>query len=393
MTTSFDFDALIERSGSACEKWDARQQKFGRADVLPLWVADMDFAAPPCVQQALAERAAHPVYGYTFADESLHAALHGWYQRRHGWAINPAQLLLTPGVVPSLFAAVNALTEVGDSILVPTPVYPPFLAAVEQNRRRLVQSPLQHTPTGWQLDFDHLEQEARAGAKLLLLCSPHNPVGRVWSQAELMRLIELALRYRLVLVSDEIHCDLTYSGVTHMPLARLAPPELRLLTAVSPSKTFNMPGLNLSALVVAQAADRQALKQVFQRAHVNPSHPFTLAAFRAAYQQGDAWLEALRVYLDGNCQFAQAQLAAMHGINALSPEATCLLWLDCRELGLGDVELRDFFIQQAGLGLNEGISFGLGGAGHMRLNIGTQRLRLVQAFEQLQAALQGRRAS
>lgn len=386
---TFDFDAVIDRTGSHCEKWDGRRQKFGRADVLPLWVADMDFAAPACVQQAVTARAAHPVYGYTFPDAALYEALLGWYQRRHHWQIEPKQLLLTPGVMPSVFAAIRALTEPGDAVLVPTPVYPPFFAAVEQHQRRLVQSPLLRTSDGYRLNFAHLEQEAKAGAKMLLLCSPHNPVGRVWTVGELTQLIELALRYRLIVVSDEIHCDLTYPGVTHTPLARLAPPELRLLTAVSPSKTFNIPGLSLSALVVAHAADRRAVKEVFARAHVNPFNPFTLAAFSAAYQAGDAWLDALRIYLEGNRQAVMAQLAALHGISAELPEATCLMWLDCRQLGLDDAALRDFFVQQAGLGLNEGVSFGLGGAGFMRLNIGTRRAQLLQAMAQLGQALPG----
>src|SRR5690606_9285559 len=223
---TFDFDTPIDRAGSACEKWDGRQAKFGRADVIPLWVADMDFAAPPCVQEALAARLAHPVFGYSYPQASLFDALYGWFARRHQWQIVPEQVLLTPGVVPSLFAAVQALTEVDDTVLVPTPVYPPFFAAVEQSGRRLVQSLLLRSGSGYQLDFDHLEQAAKAGAKMLLLCSPHNPVGRVWRVDELTRLIDLALRHRLILVSDDIHCDLTYPGVPHVPLATLAPPEL-----------------------------------------------------------------------------------------------------------------------------------------------------------------------
>jgi cystathionine beta-lyase len=386
-TKDFDFDAVIDRTHTHCEKYDGRQQKFGRADVIPLWVADMDFAAPPCVREALVERAAHPVYGYTFPGDSLLENLLGWYQRRHHWQINPDQLLLTSGVMPSLFAAVNALTEPGDSILVPTPVYPPFFAAVETNHRRLVQSPLPYTEGGYRLDFDHLEQEARNGARMLLLCSPHNPVGRVWRECELKQLIDLALHHQLIIISDEIHCDLAYPGHTHIPLASLAPTELRWLTAISPSKTFNMPGLNLSALVVSHDADRKAVKDVLARSHVNPFNPFTLAAFEAAYGQGDAWLDALRGYLDGNRRFILQELACMRGIVAQSPEATCLVWLDCRQLGMNDWQLRDFFIRKAGLGLNEGNSFGLGGAGFMRLNIGTRRALLAQAMTSLAANL------
>ncbi len=381
------FDADIERAGSGCEKYDGRLRRFGRADVMPLWVADMDFAAPDCVQQALAERLAHPVFGYSFPQDSFYQSLYGWFERRHQWRIDPAQVLLTPGVVPSLFACVQALSEPGERILVPTPVYPPFFAAVEKSARQLVQSPLLSGPHGYELDFDHLQREAAAGARMLLLCSPHNPVGRVWRQDELERLIALALRHRLVIVSDDIHCDLTFPGQQHTPLARLAPPELHLVTAISASKTFNIPGFALSALVTAHGADRQAIEAVLARSHVNPCNPLSLAAFEAAYRDGDRWLDALRHYLAGNRQQVMAFLAHQPALRCQPPEATCLMWLDCRALNLDATALRDFFIQQAGLGLNEGTSFGLGGDGFMRLNIGTQRAHLEQALGQLEAAL------
>lgn len=389
-TPTTDFDVIIDRRGTHCEKYDQRVSKFGRADVTPLWVADMDFAAPECVQHALAERAAHPIFGYSFPADTLREAIFNWYQVRHNWQIDAAQWFLTPGVVPSLFASVNALTEAGDSILVPSPVYPPFFAAVEKNGRHLVPSPLLDTPAGYTLDFDHLEKAATAGAKMLLLCSPHNPVGRVWTQAELGRLIELALRHDLIVVSDDIHCDLVFPGQQHLPLAKLAPPELRLLTAVSPSKTFNIPGLNMASLVVSHAADRAAVQAVFARAHINSGNPFTLAAFEAAYTDGAGWLDGLLDYLAGNRELVKTRIDAMHGVNTRLQQASCLMWLDCRELGLNDAQLRRFFVESAGLGLNPGKDFGPGGEGFMRLNIGTQRVQLEAALDQLNAALVSR---
>lgn len=389
-TTPPNFDVIIDRCDTHCEKYDQRADKFGRADVIPLWVADMDFAAPACVQDAIAERAAHPIFGYSFPAGSLSEAVFDWYRERHNWCINAGQWFLTPGVVPSLFAAVNALTEVGDSILVPSPVYPPFFAAVEKNGRRLVQSPFLKTAAGYELDFDHLEKEAAAGAKMLLLCSPHNPVGRVWTQAELERLIELALRHHLVVVSDDIHCDLVFPGHQHRPLATLAPPELRLLTAISPSKTFNIPGLNMASLVVSHDADRVAVQSVFARARHHPSNPFTLAAFAAAYKDGAGWLDHLLSYLDANRQLVKTRIDAMEGITTQPQQASCLMWLDCHELGLSDSQLQQFFVESAGLGLNPGKDFGLGGSGFMRLNIGTQRALLETALNQLDAALAAR---
>lgn len=381
----FNFDTPINRQNTHCEKYDHRLAKFGREDVLPLWVADMDFAAPPCVQEALAQRLAHPLFGYSFAPDTLYESLYGWFLRRHQWSINPAQVILTAGVVPSLFACVQALTEKGDGVIVPTPVYPPFFAAVEKSERRLLMSPLKETAKGYTLDFALLEEQAKQ-AKMLLLCSPHNPVGRVWREDELLLLIDLALRHQLILVSDDIHCDLTYAGQRHIPLATLAPPELRLITALSPSKTFNIPGLNLAALVVASSADKKAIGRVFDRLHVNPFNPLVMTAFEAAYAQGDAWLDALRQYLQANCQQVLQSLSATP-ISCHMPEATALMWLDCRALSLSDKALHQFFIHKAGLGLNEGVSFGAPGSGFMRLNIATQAALLSQAMRQLQTAL------
>lgn len=388
------FDSLIERSGSGCLKYDQRLSRFGRADIMPLWVADMDFAAPAAVRQALAQRLAHPVFGYSLVPDGLYEHLYGWFARRHGWILDPAQVQLAPGVVPSLFASIQTLSQPGDGVLVPSPVYPPFLSVVEHSGRRLVQSPLIESAQGFGLDFDHLERQA-AGARMLLLCSPHNPVGRIWHPDELTRLIELALRHRLVVVSDEIHCDLSYPDnhpdKRHHCLPTLAPPELRLVTTVSPSKTFNIPGLNLSALVVAQANDRRALEGYFQRQHLNPGNPLSMAAFSAAYASGDAWLDGLRHYLAANRQqvadFLESQPGSGPRLRAHLPQASALVWLDCRELGLDNQGLKDFFVQQAGLGLNDGASFGVGGEGFMRLNIGTQKAWLEQALAQLQTAL------
>ncbi len=384
MSARFDFDTPIDRENTDCEKWDGRKKKFGRSDVIPLWVADMDFATAPAVLEALRARALHPVFGYTFASESLLESLLHWYEARQHWRIDPARLQLAPGVVPSLSACVQALTQKSDGILVPTPVYPPFLDLVKKNDRRLVTSELTCDGKRWTFDFDDLHVKAR-DTKLLLLCHPHNPVGREWTHEELHRLIELALRHNLVIVSDEIHGDLVYPGVTHTPLATLAPPELRLVTALSPSKAFNIPGLNLSAVIAAQSDDQEAIRRVLARGYVNALNPFTLSAFEAAYRFGAEWLDALRDYLAGNLELALHFLRQEPQIECLPPEATCLLWLDCRGMNRDDTSLRHFFVQQAGLGLNDGPSFGPGGTGFMRLNIGTQRARLAKAMEQLAA--------
>jgi len=387
MKTEFDFDTPIERAGKGSEKYDGRLRKFGRADVIPLWVADMDFAAPPCARAALLERAKHPIYGYASPPESLYEAFCGWYQRRHHWRIDPAHMIWSPGTMPLVVAAILALTEPGDKILVPEPVYPAFFASVERNARQLITSPLRRSDGAYDFDFAHLEQQAAAGAKMLLLCSPHNPIGRVWRADELDRLIEIALRHKMIIVSDEVHADLHYPGHRHTPLALRAPAELRLISALSQAKTYNMPGMGLSAAVVSHAADRDALGDVFERMHLHPYNPLTMAALEAAYREGDAWVDALMDYLDANRRWLHAALSQLDGIEALRPEATFLMWVDARGLGKSDDELERFFVERAGLGLMAGRAFGPGGSGHMRLNFGTHRSVLQQAVSQLRAAL------
>lgn len=384
--TEIDFDEPIEREDTDCEKYDGRQRVFGRADVIPLWVADMDFAAPACVREALTARVRHPIYGYSQPGDRLVEALHSWFARRHQWDIDPADVVWSPGTVPALVASILALTERGDKVLVPTPVYPPFLKSVTQNGRELVTSTLLASGEGYQLNFEQIENQAAAGAKLLLLCSPHNPVGRVWTARELDRLIDTALRHNMVVVSDDVHADFVYPGNKYVPLALRAPAELRLVTTLSPAKTFNIPGIGLTAVVVSHSADRKAIGAVFDRIHLNPFNPLTMAAVEAAYSRGDAWLDALLAYLDENRRWLHAEIAALDGLKSQLPEATFLTWVDCRELGLTDGELSEFLVEKAGLGVNAGPLFGPGGRGHIRLNFGTQRAVLRTALGQLTAA-------
>lgn len=382
------FDKSPHRSGTQCEKFDGASKRFGSSEIIPLWVADMDFAVAPAITEAIQARVQHPVFGYTFPSESLKDAMFSWYQQRHQWQINPANTLFAPGVVPSLAAIIRALTNVDDGIIVPTPVYPPFFSVVTNNQRQLLTSPLVENQGHYQFDFEHIEKLAQQGAKALMLCNPHNPVGRVWQASELSKLIDIATRYHLLMISDDIHCDLVLNQNTYTPIAKLAPTELRWLTCVSPSKTFNIPGLNLSAVVTSHSQDKTLIKAELNRTHVNPYNPLTLAAFEAAYRHGAPWLDALLRYLENNCAWLEQACEEIEGITFNQPEATCLVWLDCRQLGFNDDQLKHFFIHQAKLGLNEGISFGPGGSGFMRLNIGTQQQRLQQALEQLKSALQ-----
>ena len=384
----FDFDALIPRAGSGSLKFDDRLNIFGRLDVQPMWVADMDFAAPPAVVTTLQQRAAHPIYGYTKTPDSLYQALIHWLVTRHQWQISQDQILLCPGVVPSLNAVVMALTQPGDSVIIQPPVYFPFFSAVTGNNRKLVENPLKLGNGRYEMDFDHLEQCAKAGAKLLLLCSPHNPVGRVWNRDELTQLLEIAERYNLVILSDEIHHDLIYPDHRHTVLAALAPATPNIITAVAPSKTFNVPGLGLSALIINNSVHRKQIQQVFDQLHVSTSNPFSLSAFEAAYSEGATWLDALMTYLqESRDQVASMLVETVPNIHLIHPEGTYLLWLDCQALGLTDKQLQQLFVEKAGLGLSPGVLFGKQGSKFMRMNIGTPKRNIEMALEKLKLAI------
>lgn len=391
---AFNFDQEIQREHTGSVKFDGRQQYFGTKDVSPLWVADMDFAVPECVTYALQQRIAHPVFGYTLYSESLYQSIIEWFQRRHQWTIDREWILFAPGVVPSLFAAVQAFAQEGDGVIVQSPVYFPFFSAVTTNHRKLINNPLRDVNGRYEIDFEHLEYCAQQGARLMLLCTPHNPVGRVWSEADLQQVLDISRRYDVTILSDDIHCDLIYPGTQHTMLGRLAQPGDKIITAIAPNKTFNIPGLGLSALIIPDAQQRKAMRNVFESLHASNTNPLSMAAFEAAYRSGDQWLDALLGYLQATRDFAVDFIRQkMPDIKVNQPEATYLLWLNCRGLSLNDVELRDFFIEQCRIGMNPGSVFGEGGSGFMRMNIGTRRALIVEALESIRRQVEVLKAS
>ena len=404
MTQSFD--QVISREGSLSLKYDGRRQMFGTDAVMPMWVADMDFAIPEAITKALQTRLNHPIFGYSVAPESLYDALIKWLRVKHDWQVKREWIVLTPGVVPSLNLVVAALTAENAGVIVQPPVYFPFFSAVTNHNRRLIQNPLllandDSDNLHYQIDFDQLDHCAKE-AKLLLLCSPHNPVGRVWQQDELLKLLAIAKKHDLIILADEIHADLVYENAKHQCLSRLAfgfefrfeqsTVELenahRVITAVSPSKTFNIPGLGLSALIVPNLTHRLAIQSHLDKMGVSTTNPFNLVAFEAAYREGDDWLSALMAYLQNTVEaaiiFINTQLPQ---INVIRPQGTYLLWLDCRQLHLTDEALTRFFIQEAKLGLSPGAIFGIGGEGFMRMNIGTTKANVMAALSRLKSAL------
>jgi cystathionine beta-lyase len=385
---NIDFDQVIPRTGSNSVKHDGCAAYFGTADLLPLWVADMDFPSPEAVTRAIAERATHPLYGYTFYPESAYEALIAWLKKRHNWEVQREWVFMAPGVVPSLFASVMAFAKEGEGVIVQPPVYFPFFSAVTTNQRRLIENPLRLVGKRYEIDFEHLEQCAADGARVMLFCSPHNPVGRVWSKVELLKLLQIARRYEIVILSDEIHADLVYPGERHLALATLAEPSDKIITTVAPSKTFNIPGLGLSCIIAPNAAHRKALMHAFETLHVANSNPFSITAFEAAYRGGEAWLDNLLQYLQGNRNFVCDYVAKhLPAIKIIPPQGTYLLWLDCRGLELSDVKLREFFVHNAKVGMNPGTTFGKNGSGFMRLNIASPRQVLAEALGRINHAL------
>lgn len=385
MTTNFD--KIIDRAGTSNVKYDVRKAVFGTEDVLPLWVADMDFAAPEAVTEALISRATHPIYGYTLHPESLFTAMQDWFKQRHDWTIARKSILICPGVVPSMHAVIEALSDSGDSIIIQPPIYPPFFSAITETGRKVIENPLKLVGGDYKIDLEHLEQCAIAGAKMLLLCSPHNPVGRVWQKQELEAVLDIARRYDLIILSDEIHADLIYPDYQHIPLATLAN-DVSIITLVSPSKTFNIPGLGLSSLVVDNRQHWNAIKQVFDRLHISASNPFSITAFEAAYRGGEIWLDELMVYLDETRRDV-TEMFERHvpNIKVVLSQGTYLLWLDCRAMKLTDDELSDFFIKEAKVGMNPGISFGNVGSGFMRMNIAAPRPVVMAACQAIVEAM------
>ena len=384
----YSFDEIIEREGTACVKWDLRDKVFGTSDVLPMWVADMDFKTPGFISDAIVQRAQHAVYGYSYRTEGYYTSIINWMQCHHGWAIKKDWILFSPGVVPVLFMATLAFTNPGDKVLIQTPVYPPFYDAVTKNGRQLVFNPLKQVGNRYEIDFEDLDQKL-AGTKMMFLSNPHNPVGRVWTKDELLEIGRLCLKHHVILISDEIHCDLVFNAYKHIPAAGLSPEIAEnTITCLASSKTFNTAGLSTSNVVISNPLLRSKLEGIIQSVHVDSGNLFGSIASEAAYTHGSEWHQQLIDYLEGNVNLVRTFLKdRLPEIKLIEPEATYLLWLDFRALGLSQPELVKLIIDKARLGLNDGTAFGIEGTGFMRLNIGCPKSQLLEGLERLEKAL------
>ncbi|MFA5216402.1 pyridoxal phosphate-dependent aminotransferase [Sulfuricurvum sp.] len=379
----------IDRSGSNAEKYTLRKKLFGSETVEPMWVADMDIATPECVIHAVQERLLHPVLGYEIMRDSAFEAQMQWVNDHHGFSIKREWLSYSPSVVASIGCAIRAFSEAGDEVIVMDPVYPPFYSQVRNNGRQLILHPLKQDREGkYRFDIDMLRSQITPKTKLLLLCSPHNPVGRVWSHNELEALGEVCLEHNIRIISDEIHSDIVYAPYRHIPIASLSLELLEnTVTLMGPGKTFNMAGFSISTVCIASEELRAAYDEEVHRLHWGEGAVLSHVAFESAYREAGEWHQEVMAHLTRNRKMIERVLTDHSTIVFHKPEATYLAWLDCRALGMGNSELRDFFVHKAGLGLSPGLSFGREGSGFMRLNFAVSTAVLENALTGLSKAL------
>ena len=392
MDMNVDFDVLHRREGTACSKWDGRKEVFGTEDVLPLWIADMDFAAPEVVVDAIKARAERRIFGYPLRARGVHQAFAAWMLQRHGWTMDPDWVLEVPGVVPLLALAVQTFTAPGDEVVIQPPVYPPFRNVVARQGRTVVENPLRWDGKRSVMDLEDLERRITPATRMLILSSPHNPVGRVWERSELEALAAVCLRHNILVLSDEIHQDLLFSPHRHIPFASLGTDVARsTLIATAPGKTFNIPGLRSGMAVIPDATLRHRMQATLEALDLEMWNLCGIAATEAAYRSGAPWLDALMSYLDGNRHFLREELSRRAPeVGYTLPEGSYLAWLDFRPLFADAEDLRSVLVQKARLGLNDGRTFGAAGAGFARLNFACPRATLTEAMDRLGNALTSR---
>ncbi len=385
----YDFDTLYERDSTYSAKWSLRKEQ-GLDDVIPMWIADMDFACAPEIVKAMKERVDHPLYGYTASSSGYYSGLIQWMAKRHSWAgIQREWICYSPGVVSAFNFAIQAYSRPGDKVVLQPPVYYPMKLAIDSNGRRMVENPLKVVNRKYMMDFEDLEKKIDDRTRMIILCSPHNPVGRVWTRNELQQLTEVCERKDITIISDEIHNDLIIGKTEHTCTATLSDEAMqRTVTLVSPSKTFNLAGLANSSVIIPNKKLRDAYLGVTDSNGIHFANTFGMVSQEAAYSYGEAWLGELLGYLRENQSYLEGFIKArIPGLVVYPLEGTFLTWVDCSALAMDDVELKEFMLRKAKLWFDEGTMFGSGGSMFMRINIACPRTLLRTALERLEKAV------
>ena len=387
----WNFDEVINRENTSCIKYDLRQEVFGRADVIPMWVADMDFRTPAFIIDALAARLKHEILGYSYRPDSYFRSFISWLYDRYGWEIKREWIEFSPGIVPALNICAIAYSDTGDGIVIQPPVYTPFHAAARDHDRRLIFNNLLETEDGWKMDHEGLRKLITPSVKMLIISNPHNPVGRAWKREELAAVADICYEKGVVILSDEIHSDLMLPGSRHIPMASISDKAASItVTCMAPSKTFNLAGLSTSSMIIPNTGLRDKFKKTLEGMHLHLGNIFGNVASEAAYSYGHGWLDELLSYVQGNVDLVMSYCHDhIPEIRPVKPEATYMIWLDCRAMGMTGQELQRFFVDMAGVGMNEGSSFGPGGEGFMRMNLACPRSTVEKALKQIEQAING----
>ena len=385
----YDFNAPIDRRGTHCVKFDALKDMYGRDDLLSLWVADMDFATPDFIIDALKRRLDHPVLGYPVQYDGYWQSVVDWIYNHHGWQVQREWMRYIPGIVKGIGMVVNVFTQPGDKIIIQPPVYHPFRLVPEHNGREIVMNPLRREGDSYTMDFEQLEQVIDDKCRILILANPHNPIGITWDKVTLARLADIAVKHNLIVISDEIHCDMALYGNKHIPFASVSENAARCsITFGAPSKTFNIAGIVSSYAIVPDEALREKFFEWLTANEMDMATIFAMVATEAAFSEGEEWRQQMLSHIESNIDFVDEYLKAnIPEVRAIKPQASYLVWLDFSALGLEHEKLIDMLVNDAHLVMNDGAMFGIGGEQHTRLNVGTQRAVLEQAMSQLKEAI------
>jgi len=387
--SKYNFDEIIDRRGTNAIKVDALAERYGNADIIPLWVADMDFKSPPAVAEAIIERAKHGIFGYTSPSQGYYDSVINWIGRHHDWKIEQDWISFIPGIVKGIAFVIDCFTEKDHEVIIQPPVYHPFRIIPTLHHRTVVDNQLILKAGQYEMDLEGLKKLINPASKVFILCNPHNPGGRVWTRRELIDIADICYDNKILVISDEIHSDLAFSPNKHIPFASVSEKAAcNSITFMAPSKTFNIAGIISSFSVIPNKELREKFHEYLERSELEQAHVFACLAAQAAYDKGDEWLAGLKEYLHKNITFVDEYMKAnIPQIKTMLPQASFLVWLDCRELNLTQDELVSLFVNDAKLALNDGIMFGAGGEGYMRMNIGTPKANIEKALDNLKKAL------